>query len=86
MSTTKSRSTGSTFTIVSALGDTGTLTVRSSTGDTYDVTAFTDEGVREQSKTLSPGSTARLELSAETDEPTLLGIGPAAPRGPFGAD
>jgi hypothetical protein len=86
MSTTKSSSTGSTFTVVSALGDTGTLTVRSPTGETVEVRTFADEGVRERCKTLAPGSTARLEIAADADEPTVLGLGPAAPSGPFGAD
>ena len=85
MSTTKASSTGSAFTVVSALGDSGTLTVRSRTGETHEVGTFGDEAVRERCKTLSPGSTARLDLSTD-GEPTLLGLGPAAPDGPFGAD
>lgn len=85
MSTMKSSSTGSTFTIVSPLGDTGTLTVRSPTGETVEVRAFGDEAVRERCKTLAPGSTARLEIATD-EEPTVLGLGPVAPSGPFGAD
>ena len=89
MSTTKAAESEETFTIVSALGDTGTMTVRGVGETTYEVTAFGDELLRERVKTLSPGSVARLSLTERADGETgycLTRLRPGAPAAPFGAD
>jgi len=86
MSKAKSSSSGSTFTVTEAMGDTGRLTVREAvTGETYDVSRFADELLRERLKTLAPGSRVQLELTTR-GEPTVTRLLPATPLEPFGAD
>jgi len=81
---------GCTFTVVEAMGETGSLTIReAATGETYEAVDFVDELLRERVKTLSPGSTVQLELTPCADEETTCTITrllPATPLGPFGAD
>jgi len=90
MSKAKSSSTGRTFTVVEAMGDTGRLVVReAATGETYEVVDFVDELVRERVKTLSPGSTVQLETTPcdGTERAcTVTRVLPATPLGPLGAD
>ena len=72
------------------MGESGRLRIReAATGETYEVVDFVDELVRERLKTLSPGSTAQLELTpcAETGTTcTVTRLLPATPLEPFGAD
>ena len=89
MSTTDAAESGEAFIVVSALDDTGTMTVEGSDGTRYEVTAFGDELLRERVKTLSPGSAARLSLTERVDGGSgvrLTRLLPGTPVGPFGAD
>lgn len=74
------------FTVAEAMNDTGRLTVReAATGDTYEVSQFADELLRERLKTLAPGSRVQLELRSG-EVPTVTRLLPATPLEPFGAD
>jgi hypothetical protein len=90
MATTKARSTGETFRIVSDFDTDGTLTVEAAgTGARTEVVDYVDELVRERLKLLSPGSFARLELARPdgNDGPaTVTRVYPETPLGPVGAD
>jgi hypothetical protein len=87
MSKSKPNTSGSSFTIVDALDDTGTVTVReTTTGQTYEIGTFADELVRERVKTLSPGCTVGLELTPTETGETITRLAPGSPVGPFGAD
>ena len=89
MSKAKFGMAGCTFTVVEAMGETGSLTIReAATGETYEAVDFVDELLRERVKTLSPGSTVQLELAPRADEETctITRLLPATPLRPFGAD
>ena len=88
MSTTKATGSGETFTIVSAMDETGAMTVTAaSTGETVEVVDYADELVRERAKTLSPGATARLEVTTTADGTgSLTRLLPGSPTLGFGAD
>jgi hypothetical protein len=88
MSTTKATASGETVTIVSAMDEHGTMTVtKPATGETIEVVDYADELLRERAKTLSPGATARLELTPTEDGTcSLTRLLPGGPTIGFGAD
>jgi hypothetical protein len=88
MSTTKTTASGETFTIVSAMDERGTMAVEeTTTGETLEVVDYADELLRERAKTLSPGATARLEVTPAGDGTcSLTRLLPGGPTLGFGAD
>jgi hypothetical protein len=87
MSKTERNTSRSSFTIVDALDETGTVTVReNTTGQSYEIDTFATETVRERVKTLSPGCTVGLVLTPNGMDETITRLSPGTPVGPFGAD
>jgi len=83
----KRNTSGSTFTVVERLDDTGTVTVEETTvGQTYEIDMFADERVRERVKALPEGSTVELLLTPTAAGERIAGVASGMPMEPFGAD